>query len=605
MHRLLRALAVVAVAASLLPTGVPATAAAACTGANPIGDGRLLRLSGADRAATAIAISQNMYVPGSANAAVLARQDDFADGLVGGPLARRHNGPLLLTPRSSLRQDVLDELERVLPAGSTVFLLGGVNALRTSVEQSVAAAGYDVVRLSGDTRYDTAVAVAGEFGSPTSIGVASGESFPDALALSSPAARGGFPLLLVQRNAVADGVRGYIRSLGNPTVHVAGGTAAVSQDVAVDLDELADDGPLVRYGGEDRFGTARAVAEGLFGTQPCTVALASGRNFPDALAGGAHAAASDAPLLLLDQDALPSDTQSYLESSAGPTSGAFLYGGTDAVSEVAATRANGTFEPDTFIFWGDSGESNAHWNSIASQVVADVQSEDVDGIFMLGDNIYETGASSASDPAFATLYEGPLGPVLDRIQAYTVLGNHDVVTANGQYEIDYATTHPYWVMPSHYYNRTVERTCFTALDTNQAAVDSTQLGFLENACAGTAALHTIAIGHHPVFSSGEHGVDNAQPWMDAFVRPVLERAGYDFYLSGHDHNFEAIVPTAGAPRYIVSGGASRLRPITATSQSLFATSQYHYSKLELYTGYANLTAYDELGAAIWTYRYDL
>jgi hypothetical protein len=94
--------------------------------------------------------------------------------------------------------------------------------------------------------------------------------------------------------------------------------------------------------------------------------------------------------------------------------------------------------------------------------------------------------------------------------------------------------------------------------------------------------------------------------MDALARPVLERAGYDFYLSGHDHDFETVIPPAsGGPRYIVSGGASRLRPIAATAQSLFATSQHHYTKLELYTGYADLTVYDELGAPIWVHRYDL
>lgn len=609
MHRwrLLKVVvATCALAVGLVPQGKPATAAASCDGANPIADGRLLRLAGADRAATAIAISQNGFgAAGSANAVVLARQDVFADGLVGGPLARRVNGPLLLTSRSNLRQDVLDELTRVLPTGQTVFLLGGINALRAGVEDAITAAGYKAVRLSGDTRYETATAVANQFGNPSSVGVASGQDFPDALALSSPAARDGFPLLLVKRDAAAESTRGYLRALGDPTVYVAGGSNAVSEAVATDLDELADAGAVVRYSGTDRFGTARAIAEGLFGAQPCTVALASGQNFPDALAGGAHAAASDAPLLLLEQDTLPSDTHAYLEASAGPTAGGFLYGGTAAVSDNVVTLANSTFEPDTFIFWGDSGESNAHWNAIAAQVVADVQTEDIDGLFMLGDNIYDIGATSASDPMFATLYEGPLGPVLNRIQLYVALGNHDVITANGQYELDYATTHPYWVLPAHYYTRTVERTCFTGLDTNQAAVDSTQLGFLENACAGTSALHTIALGHHPVFSSGEHGLNDDQPWMDALVRPVLERAGYDFYLSGHDHNFEAIVPVTDNPRYVVSGGASKLRPITATAQSLFATSQYHYSKLELYTGYADLSAYDESGALIWTHRYSL
>ena len=56
------------------------------------------RLEGPTRYATAVAVSQEQFlVPGSADAVVLARGDDFADALAGAPLAHHLHGPLLLT----------------------------------------------------------------------------------------------------------------------------------------------------------------------------------------------------------------------------------------------------------------------------------------------------------------------------------------------------------------------------------------------------------------------------------------------------------------------------------------------------------------------------
>ncbi|MFO0702292.1 MAG: metallophosphoesterase [Candidatus Andersenbacteria bacterium] len=242
----------------------------------------------------------------------------------------------------------------------------------------------------------------------------------------------------------------------------------------------------------------------------------------------------------------------------------------------------------------------------AAQIVARAQAEDVDGLLVLGDNVYPTGAASANDPAFATLYEQPFAALTATHSFYVVLGNHDVLTSNGQPELDYATTHPYWVQPARYYERHLERTCLLGLDTNQADVDATQLAAVSSGCANDVTLlHRVAFGHHPVYSSGTHGLNNDEPWMDAQVRPALEQLGVNFYLSGHDHDFEAIVPQASGINYIISGGASQLRPIAASAQSLHAFSDYHFGKLELYTRYADLTVYGEDGSVRWTHRYDL
>ncbi|MFO0702293.1 MAG: cell wall-binding repeat-containing protein [Candidatus Andersenbacteria bacterium] len=335
------------VCAAVLPTSA---ASAACTGTstNP---GQLVRLAGNDRVATAVAISAAAFADGSAGAVVIARRNGFADGLVGGPLSRLVAGPLLLTETGSLNSVTRSEVQRVLPSGKKVYLLGGEQALSAAVAATVGSDGYSVVRLSGDDRYMTAAAVAARFGQPTTVGIASGEVFADALALSAPAAHDRYPLLLVQHAALTTPPQTYLEQHRSvQRINLAGGTAAVSSRVASQLAGFVPTGNLKRWAGADRYATSVAIANGLVGATPCTVTFASGRTFADALAGSAHAAAHDAPLLLLDAR-VPDSVRAYLEANPGPINDGFLYGGTAAVSAAARPRSTDPLSPTRWSFW--------------------------------------------------------------------------------------------------------------------------------------------------------------------------------------------------------------------------------------------------------------
>ena len=87
---------------------------------------------------------------------------------------------------------------------------------------------------------------------------------------------------------------------GIERVVLVGGTAAVSDAVAA---TLRDEHQVTRVAGDDRFATAVAIA-GHAPQEPTAVSLASGRSWPDALTGAAHAAATGAALLLADTDRL-------------------------------------------------------------------------------------------------------------------------------------------------------------------------------------------------------------------------------------------------------------------------------------------------------------
>ncbi len=85
-----------------------------------------------------------------------------------------------------------------------------------------------------------------------------------------------------------------------------------------------------RLAGSDRYATAATIAEASFQSGSAEVIIASGLDYPDALAASYADGQLHAPVLLTDPNNLPSATQSAL--SALHASGAEVIGGTAAVS---------------------------------------------------------------------------------------------------------------------------------------------------------------------------------------------------------------------------------------------------------------------------------
>ncbi len=69
----------------------------------------------------------------------------------------------------------------------------------------------------------------------------------------------------------------------------------------------------VRLAGLDRYGTAANIAAQFFPTTESVVFVATGQNFPDALAGAAAAGDQGAPVLLVRGNAVPGETATQLD----------------------------------------------------------------------------------------------------------------------------------------------------------------------------------------------------------------------------------------------------------------------------------------------------
>jgi hypothetical protein len=271
------------------------------------------RIYGTDAIGTSIAVSQTEFPSaGSANAVVLARSDFFADALAGGPLAAKVGGPLLITPgadqSSTIDPRVLAEIQRVLPVGRTVYILGGVLALSPTIDATLQSLGYITQRIAGSDEYATAVDIAEQLGNPTTIFEATGLNFPDALSAVPAAIATGGAILLTDGATQSLETGLYLLAHPGDTRYAIGGPLAAYG---------ADPGATPVYG-QDLYGTSAAVASTFF-PGATSFGAATGTNFPDALSGGAFmgAPAERGPLLLVQSSGpLPGPIASYLGTVA-------------------------------------------------------------------------------------------------------------------------------------------------------------------------------------------------------------------------------------------------------------------------------------------------
>lgn len=301
------------------------------------GGPKVFRDAGGDRTATGIIISQRKWTAaGSAKAVVLATSLNFPDALSGGPLAAKKSGPLLLTDGSATQLDprVKAEIQRVLPAGGSVYVLGGDAAIKPAIVSQLKSLGYAVTQFKGHDRADTALRVAHDgMGAPQHVVLATGAGFADALA-AGPYAAGPFadapgaPAAIV----LSDGAHldpATAAFLKGKTVATVGAQAGHAWPTAAKS-----------FSGLDRFDTAARVAREFTGAFATTqvgiangVASATNPGYPDALTGGAFMAESNGPIVLVDgiNSNVPAESAAVLGARTGNVR-ADIFGGASIIT---------------------------------------------------------------------------------------------------------------------------------------------------------------------------------------------------------------------------------------------------------------------------------
>jgi putative cell wall-binding protein len=278
------------------------------------------RLSAADNVGAALSYSQMAFGDGGSRYALLGRDDLFADSLSSGGAQGALNAPLLLTSRTALDQRVRAELQRL--GVRTVFVLGGPAAIAPEVLTALRGAGFGAVRVAGDNRAGTAVAVAQRFFTrANSAIVARGfgatptdtRAFADSLGAGAAAAATGQPLLLTATDRLSPETSSYLSDHAIDEVIVAGGPAAVSDAVVAQIERLGIE--VTRAAGEDRYGTALELAMLTAGPgQPGTLVLVNGVA-ANSWASGFPAAVLQSPILLTAGDEIPVAVTSLILSA--------------------------------------------------------------------------------------------------------------------------------------------------------------------------------------------------------------------------------------------------------------------------------------------------
>lgn len=286
------------------------------------------RIQGESRYDTSAAIADTY--PAGQDVVYLASGTQFPDALTGAALAGKVDAPVLLVQHDRIPHAVRAQLDRLNPG--RIVLLGGTQAISKTVRD--AAAGYtngEVTRLAGDNRYETAAAIADTYPSGIStVYIASGATYPDALSGSASAGRNGRPLLLSIPDHLPQTTRAALKRLDPGRIVILGGPQAVSNGVLNALKDYTD-GDVTRIAGINRYETSALIAQ-TFPAGRDRVYVATGVDFPDALSGSALAAKQANPVLLTTPSRLPNAVGSTIQS-INPDIGVVL-GGYESVNSI-------------------------------------------------------------------------------------------------------------------------------------------------------------------------------------------------------------------------------------------------------------------------------
>jgi putative cell wall-binding protein len=331
------------------------------------------RIFGATADGTAAAELASQFPPPNncptSKAVVVATDQNFPDALSASYLAAKLGTGVLLTPTNALASETVTALR--VEGINHVYVVGGPLAVAPIVtgaiaqEQAFNCGGtvgqtnsgapvlLTVTQVYGQTQYDTAQTVAqffgatavgtGQFGggyptsvtgtspynttsglsgtlaptssaaTPTAI-LATGQTFPDAMAASAMSYAGQWPILLTQQGSLSTQATAAIANLAIKQVIVMGGPIAVSDTVVTQLETLGVS--VIRIAGTDYTDTSQLLAQfelsttstgagrtGLDwadfnGTNVYGVNIARGDFFADALAGSAVGGLTETPIVL-------------------------------------------------------------------------------------------------------------------------------------------------------------------------------------------------------------------------------------------------------------------------------------------------------------------
>jgi tartrate-resistant acid phosphatase type 5 len=265
--------------------------------------------------------------------------------------------------------------------------------------------------------------------------------------------------------------------------------------------------------------------------------------------------------------------------------------------------------------WGRNGAS--HQRDVAAQMGKTAESLGSRCVISVGDNFYEDGVQSASDPQWRSSFEDIYSARSLQIPWYVALGNHDY-RGVPQAQIDYARSSARWRMPSRYYKvagtslgaphldlflidtsplvHKYRDNVHSAIAQNVASQDvQAQLHWLDEQLGRSTAAWKLVIGHHTIYSGGSGHGDT--PETQELIEPLLRKHRVQAYINGHDHDMQHI--RRDGVDYVCCGAGSEVRPVQAIEGTLFCKSVSGFAAIVSDPDTLNVEFRDFTGASLY------
>lgn len=282
--------------------------------------------------------------------------------------------------------------------------------------------------------------------------------------------------------------------------------------------------------------------------------------------------------------------------------------------EAERAASPGDFNFLIFGDWGRHGEQDQ--SEVAEQMAREAEKVKPRFVISVGDNFYENGVASATDPQWKTSFENVYHHAPLQIPWHVILGNHDY-NGNCDAQLEYARTSSRWHMPARYYLQThridtnttadffyldtspmIEKyhTSVTKLGRHVSTQDvKKQMDWFKGALAASKAQWKIAIGHHPIYSGGEHG---DSPDLIRNILPLLHEHKVQAWFNGHDHDLQHLMD--GDLNMFCSGAGSQVRKTEETPHTKFAKSQSGFTSVTLQPDRMLVRMIDNHGQVLYT-----
>ncbi|MDR3053723.1 MAG: cell wall-binding repeat-containing protein [Coriobacteriales bacterium] len=263
------------------------------------------RLQGAGRYETMQAIAKVSH-SATSDVVILATGSSFPDALAASSLCGLYSAPLLLTEPGKLSTQTNAEITRL--KAKRVVIVGGTGSVSANIETTLKAklGNQNVTRLAGSGRYETAVKIYEHGKAQAAWGsaaiIVTANSFPDALSIAPVAHTARFPIFLYDtvNKRFTPETLSAIKAGGFNKFLLVGGTGSLPDTIK---SAIGTNKTYERIAGADRYKTSAAIAAYAVTNNLLdfdNIAIATGRNFPDALSGAALCGTYKSVLLLAD-----------------------------------------------------------------------------------------------------------------------------------------------------------------------------------------------------------------------------------------------------------------------------------------------------------------